>query len=148
MSANRLFLTMLLILGALTLIAGCGSDPVAPVVPGEEEVPVLPPENVTAVTSDVDKLVITWDPNGHPQLRGYLVYRVETATQAALRLTEDPISETHYQDMSARRNIEYEYRVTATTKAGKESAYQSTLVTLQTPVQEGPGSQESRNASE
>jgi fibronectin type 3 domain-containing protein len=145
MSANRLFLTVLLLVGACVLVAGCGSDPVAPV---EDEAPVLPPENVTANVSYTDKLVITWDPNSHPQLRGYNVYRVETATQTMVKLTLVPIVETHYQDMSARRGIEYEYRVTATTKAGKESAYQAAVVMLEADPQEGPGSDQSRNTSE
>jgi fibronectin type 3 domain-containing protein len=138
-------LTVFLLLGAWALLAGCQSDPVAPT---EDEAPVLPPENVMVATSFTDKLVVTWDPNSHPQLRGYHVYRVETATQALLRLTDTPITETHYQDMSARRGVEYEYRVTALTKAGKESAYQSASIMLEAEPQEGPGSGESRNTTE
>jgi fibronectin type 3 domain-containing protein len=145
MSANRLFVTIFLLVSAWALVAGCGSDPVAPV---EDEAPVLPPENVRAVTSSTEKLVVSWDPNSHPNLRGYHVYRVETATQTLMRLTDTPIPETHYQDMSARRGVEYEYRVTAITKAAKESAYQSTLVMLEADPQEGPDSGLSRRSAE
>lgn len=145
MSANKLLLTIFLLLCAGALVAGCQSDPVAP---AEDEAPVLPPENVTAVASYTDKLIVTWEPNTHPQLRGYHVYRVETATQSMVRLTYTPIPETYYQDLSARRGVEYEYRVTALTKAGKESAYQSAVIMLEVDPQEGPGGGEYRNTSE
>ncbi len=136
MSANKLFLMIFLLLGAWALVAGCGSDPVAPT---EDEAPILPPENVSAAASDTDKLIIGWDPNSHPRLAGYHVYRVEVATQETVRLTPDPTLNTTFQDMSARRGVEYEYRVTAITKAGKESIYASVMVLLQASEQEGFG---------
>lgn len=145
MSANKLFITMFLLVGAWALVAGCGSDPVAPV---EDEVPVLPVENVTVTTSATDKVVVSWDPNSHPQLRGYHVYRVECVPQIVERLTDTPISETCYRDLSARRGIDYEYRVTAITKAGKESAYQSTFIMLDADPQETPGNGESKSFTE
>jgi fibronectin type 3 domain-containing protein len=139
MSANRLLLIVFLLLGAWVLVAGCGSDPVAPT---QDEAPILPPENVTAASSDVSKLIISWDPNSHPQLAGYNVYRMAIETQETTKLTVDPITSTSYEDMSARRGVEYEYRVTAITKAGKESIYASVTVLLQASQQQGYHRQE------
>lgn len=148
MNANKLCLTVFLLLCAWVLVAGCGSDPVAPTDPTEDEVPVLPPTNVTATLSNADKLIISWDPNGHPQLEGYHVYRVEVANRNTVRMTPDPILETQYRDLSARRGVAYEYRVTATTKAGKESAYASATVMIEPDIEEGPGSGESRELTQ
>jgi fibronectin type 3 domain-containing protein len=145
MSASKLSLTIFLLLGAWALVAGCGNDPVSPV---EDEVPVLPVENVTAVTSDVDKLVIHWQPNSHPQLRGYKVYRADVAAQVVALLTPTPIYQTEYRDMSARRGVEYEYRVTAVTKAGKESVYTPVDVLLEANPMESPGNPGAKKALE
>jgi fibronectin type 3 domain-containing protein len=114
--------------GACVLAAGCGDDPVSPV---EDEAPILPPTNVSSITSDAEKLLITWEPNTHPHLKGYHVYRLETATQEAVRLTTEPVLAPEYRDPQARRGVEYEYRVTAITTAGKESMYTSVMVFLQ-----------------
>ena len=127
MSASKLSLTIFLLLGTWALVAGCGSDPVAPT---EDPVPVLPPENLLAMTSVSEKLILSWDPNSHPQLAGYQVYRVEVETQDMAKLTEDAIPGTTYQDLSARRGVEYEYRVTAITTSGEESSYASVSVIL------------------
>ena len=127
MSASKLSLTIFLLLGTWALVAGCGSDPVAPT---EDPVPVLPPENLLAMTSVSEKLILSWDPNSHPQLAGYQVYRVEVETQDMATLTEDAIPGTTYQDLSARGGVEYEYRVTAITTSGEESSYASVSVIL------------------
>jgi len=127
MSASKLSLTIFLLLGTWALVAGCGSDPVAPT---EDPVPVLPPENLLAMPSVSEKLILSWDPNSHPQLAGYQVYRVEVETQDMAKLTEDAIPGTTYQDLSARRGVEYEYRVTAITTSGEESSYASVSVIL------------------
>ena len=127
MSAKGLVLASFVFFGALALFAGCVSDSVAPI---EDEAPILPPTNVTAMSSETVKLVIEWDPNSHPTLRGYHVYRRLTETEETVRLTASPITDTFYRDMSAERGVGYEYRVTAITKAGKESAYTPIAVML------------------
>ena len=128
MSSKSRFLAVFVLFAACLLFTGCASDSVTPV---EDEAPVLPPTNVTAAPSDLNKVTISWDPNSHPQLQGYHVYRVESDTQDTERLTANPISNVYYSDMTARRGIGYQYRVTALTKSGKESAYASVPVMLQ-----------------
>ncbi len=131
MSANKVFFMTVVLLGLGALVAGCGSDTVAPT----DEAPILPPANVTASASDIDKLVLTWDPNSHPRLAGYKVYRVDTDTQDMVTLTPDPILATSYVDARARRGVAYEYRVTALTKSQKESIYAAIAIFLQADEQ-------------
>jgi fibronectin type 3 domain-containing protein len=138
MSAKSLFLASFVFFGALALVAGCGSDPVAPI---EDEAPILPPMNVTVTSSETAKLIVEWDPNAHPRLAGYHVYRQQTDTQETVRLTASPITNTYYEDMSAERGVGYEYRVTALTKAGKESVYTSIAVMLQADERQNPNRQ-------
>jgi fibronectin type 3 domain-containing protein len=120
MSANKMFFLTLVLLGAWALVAGCGSDSVAPT---DDEAPILPPTGVTATGSQTSEPSLSWDPNSHPNLEGYNVYRKEVAKQDVEKLTPEPISETNFTDTTARRGVKYEYRVTAVTKSGKESAY-------------------------
>jgi fibronectin type 3 domain-containing protein len=138
MSSKSLFPAVFALFGAFLLLAGCVSDSVVPV---DDEAPVLPPTNVTATPSEASKVTITWDPNSHPQLNGYHVYRVESVTLETVRLTAAPIATTYYNDESARRGIGYQYRVTALTKSGKESAYASVPVMLQAEERENPNKQ-------
>jgi len=138
MSSKSPILAVFVLFGACLLFAGCVSDSV---VPADDEAPVLPPTNVTAAPSEMSKVVIQWDPNAHPMLKGYHVYRVETATQASVRLTASPIADTYYSDPSAHRGIGYQYRVTALTKSGKESAYASVAVMLQAEDRQDPNRQ-------
>lgn len=135
MSLKSPILAVFVLFGACLLFAGCVSDLVAPV---EDEAPILPPTNVMASASETSKVAIQWDPNSHPKLMGYHVYRVETATLASVRLTETPIANTYYEDTEARRGIGYQYRVTALTKSGKESAYASVAVMLRADDRQNP----------
>ncbi len=136
MSANRLFFMTVVLIGLGALVAGCGSDTVSPT----DEAPILPPANVTASSSETNKLVITWDPNSHPRLAGYKIYRVDTGTQDVVTLTPLPITATSYADATARRGVEYEYRVTALTKSNKESLYTAITILLPSDGQGGyPG---------
>jgi fibronectin type 3 domain-containing protein len=138
MRSKSPILAVFVLFGACLLFAGCVSDSV---VPADDEAPVLPPTNVTAAPTDLNKVVIQWDPNAHPMLKGYHIYRVETETLATVRLTAQPISDTYYSDPSARRGIGYQYRVTALTKSGKESAYASVAVMLQAEERQDPNRQ-------
>jgi fibronectin type 3 domain-containing protein len=135
MTSRSLTLAVFVLFSACWLAAGCVSDIVAPT---EDEAPILPPTNVIATSSEVSKVVISWDPSSHPQLRGYRVYRVENVSQQSELLTSTSIADTCYNDASARRGVGYQYRVTALTKAGKESAYASVDVMLQAEQREGP----------
>jgi fibronectin type 3 domain-containing protein len=138
MRSKSPILAVFVLIAACFLFAGCVDDLVTPV---EDEAPVLPPTNVTAAPAELNKVVIQWDPNSHPTLKGYHVYRVETETLASVRLTAQPTAETYYNDPSARRGIGYQYRVTALTKSGKESAYTSVAVMLRADGRQGPDRQ-------
>jgi fibronectin type 3 domain-containing protein len=135
MSSRSPVLAVFVLFGVCLLFAGCVSDSIVAV---EDEAPILPPMNVTAAPSELSKVVIQWDPNSHPKLLGYNVYRVETETLASVLLTTQPIAVTYYSDPSARRGMGYQYRVTALTKSGKESAYTSVAVMLQAEDRQGP----------
>jgi len=135
MSAKGLVLASFVFFGALALFAGCVDDLAAPI---EDEAPILPPANLTAMSSATAKLVLEWDANAHPQLAGYHVYRQHTETEETVRLTTSPIANTYYEDMSAQRGVGYEYRVTAITKARKESAYTPIAVMLTADDPENP----------
>jgi len=117
MSANKFFLMTVVLLGLGALVAGCVSDTVSPT----DEAPILPPENLTVTQSGEETLTLSWYPNSHPKLAGYVVNRVQTDTQDNVKLTPDPIQATTYTDVTVRRGVGYEYRVTAVTKAGKQS---------------------------
>jgi fibronectin type 3 domain-containing protein len=116
MSANKLFFMTVVLLGMCALVAGCVSDTVSPT----DEAPILPPENLTARPS-AESVTLTWNANSHPMLAGYFVYRAQINTQETVKLTADPIKVTTYTDNTVMRGVAYEYRVTAVTKAGKES---------------------------
>jgi len=128
MSAVKTFVFCFAILGLSALVSGCADEIVSAV---EDEVPVLPPTNVTASPSESEKIVISWDPNSHPQLYGYNVYRMDVDAQEVIRLNSAPLAATEYNDLTARRGVNYEFRVTAVTKANKESAYTPVAVYLQ-----------------
>lgn len=138
MSSKSPILAVFVLFGACLLFAGCVSDSLAPI---EDEAPILPPTDVTAGPTETSKVTIGWAPNSHPMLTGYHVYRVETETLNAVRLTDTPVSATYYDDPSARRGIGYQYRVTALTKSGKESAYASVAVMLQAEERQDPNRQ-------
>jgi fibronectin type 3 domain-containing protein len=61
---------------------------------------------------------------------GYNVYRRRVARDDVRKLTDDPISETHFTDATAKRGVRYEYRITAVTVAGQESGYSPVEILL------------------
>jgi len=117
MSANKLFFMTVVLLGMCALVAGCVDDSTSPT----DDAPILPPENLTVTQSGAEQLTLNWNPNSHPMLAGYNVYRVQIATQELVKLTPDLIQSTSYTDDTVRRGVGYEYRVTAMTKSRKES---------------------------
>jgi fibronectin type 3 domain-containing protein len=127
MSAKKTFLMTFVFLCACALVAGCGSDTVSPPV---DEAPILPPQNLSAGSSAVNKLVLTWDPNTQNKLAGYNVYRVDIVAEDVVKLTPALITDSMFKDYSARRGVEYEYRVTSVSTNDKESAYVSLDVLL------------------
>jgi hypothetical protein len=115
------------LIGLCALVAGCRSDSVSPT---DDDAPILPPENLTVTQSGEETLTLSWNPCSHPKLAGYVVNRVEIDSQDIVKLTPDPIQATTYTDETVRRGVGYEYRVTAVTKAGKQSICASIRVVL------------------
>ena len=132
MSANKLYITMIVLLGACALIAGCGDETVAP--PVAEEAPILPPQNFV---SDVrnSSVVLTWDANTQGHLLGYNVYRSDGGQLDVITLlTPTPITETMYVDSDVAPGA-YRYRVTSVSRIHKESQHVivDTVVNPNTP---------------
>lgn len=121
MSANKLYFTMIVLLGACALIAGCGDETVAPTV--VEEAPILPPQNFVS-EAQRSSVVLTWDANTQGHLLGYNVYRSDGGhLEVITLLTPTPITETRYQDFTAVPGVGYRYRVTAVSRIHKESQH-------------------------
>jgi hypothetical protein len=101
MSARKTALMTVVLLGVCALVAGCGSDSDSPTSPPVDEAPILPPQNVTAGSSENSKLMLSWDPNTQNKLAGYNVYRVTLDTEHVELLTPYFITVTSFEDMSS-----------------------------------------------
>jgi fibronectin type 3 domain-containing protein len=127
MSAKTFFVTAIVLLGVCALIAGCGSDSVSP-ANTSNDAPIMPPLNVVVTPTASGKVIITWDANTQPNLRGYKVYRRDD--QSIQTLTVNPISQTRYEDTATVLGATYEYRVTSVSTKGAESGFASATVTI------------------
>ena len=116
------------------LAVGCNTeDAVAPT----QEAPLLAPQNVTVSQNAFGDVIVMWDPNSHPRLRGYNVYRLDSAASAIERLTVDPIVETRYVDERATSGREYQYRVTSVGTDSNESAFSEATIDVDPPKRGG-----------
>ena len=121
MSANKLYITMIVLLGACALIAGCGDETVAP--PVAEEAPILPPQNFVSEAQSAS-VILTWDANTQGHLLGYNVYRSDGGQLDVITLlTPTPITETTYEDFTVVQGAGYRYRVTSVSRIHKESQH-------------------------
>lgn len=84
----------------------------------------IPGVNPATSTAYID---LSWEPNGEPDLAGYLVYR-QLASQNGdpqgplARLTTSPVVAPAYRDVAVSAGQRYIYQVTAVDAAGNESA--------------------------
>ena len=121
MSANKLYFTMIVLLGACALVAGCGDETIAPTI--TDEAPILPPQNFVS-ESHTSSVVLTWDANTQGHLLGYNVYRSDGAELDVITLlTPTPITETTFEDFDVIPGVGYRYRVTAVSRIHKESQH-------------------------
>ncbi len=95
-------------------------------IQGEAEIKYVdrfPPPAPTEVVAlaETGSVRIVWRASSAPDLGGYLVYRRQGAAGDFRKLTEQPITDLQYQDMSVARGATYTYRVTAVDKSGNES---------------------------
>lgn len=139
MSANKLSFTMIVLLGACALIAGCGDETVAPTI--TEEAPILPPQNF-ASGHQGSSVVLTWDANTQGHLLGYNIYRSDGAQLDIITLlTPTPITDTMYRDHTVTPGVGYRYRVTAVSRIHKESQHVMVNAVLNGTAPEGKGKQ-------
>ena len=121
MSANKLYITMIVLLGACALLAGCGDDAVAPQT--QEEAPILPPQNFVS-EAHRSSVVLTWDANTQGHLLGYNIYRSDGGQWDVITLlTPTPITETTFEDFNVVPGVAYRYRVTSISQNHGESQH-------------------------
>jgi hypothetical protein len=93
------------------------SDPSNPicVTPTDTFAPAAP-KNLQAVGSE-GVINLIWDANTDADLAGYLVLRGEAPGDTLQSLTPAPVSETRYQDRSAKPGVTYVYAIVAVDRA-------------------------------
>lgn len=136
MSARQFVFLVAAVLTFGALMAGCGSDTVAPA--GNTEA-LFPPSNVTVAQLASGDVKIAWDPVINSNLQGYNVYRREIGVSSAQKLTSAPITATQYLDTSPDWQKQYEYRVTSVGTKGNESTPIVMSIQLHAPDLRGRG---------
>jgi hypothetical protein len=91
-------------------IEGAGSKPVC--VTPKDTFPPAAPKNVQAISGGAG-VTLLWDANTEPDLGGYLVLRGEAPGDKLSPLTPSPITDTSFNDTTARRGHTYVYEVVA-----------------------------------
>lgn len=134
--AFRKQITLALAMALVTICFGCADELNAPT---EDEAPVLPPTNVTAVALSDGSVQVTWDPSSQPTISGYNLYRRELDYGNSKRLNPTRILTTEYLDDTTVAPKEYEYRVTAVNTKGKESRHTTVIITTHDLQEDGFG---------
>jgi len=120
-------LTIVLVIVCLaSLVAGCGSDTVAP--SPNQQAPLLPPLNLVASRTGDGSIMLAWQPNTQGNLIGYNVYRSVAGSTEYHRINPAIVVGTTYVDDSVSPNTRYEYRVTSVGSGGMESDYVSVSI--------------------
>ncbi len=132
MNARTFVATSLALLGAITLVSGCGSDTTVSTV--VTEAPILPPQNVIVKQGPSGDVFLSWDANTQSILQGYNVYRRDTSAGEILTLTAKPIRENRFVDTQVDWHREYEYRVTTVSTRGGESGFVAFIIELREPT--------------
>ncbi len=132
MNARTFVATSLALLGAITLVSGCGSDTTVSTV--VTEAPILPPQNVIVKQGPSGAVFLSWDANTQSILQGYNVYRRDTSAGEILTLTAKPIRENRFVDTQVDWHREYEYRVTTVSTRGGESGFVAFVIELREPI--------------
>lgn len=136
MKAKLSAVAAITLVGFCLLMVGCGGDEVTS--PSENEAPILAPQNVSVSLNAYGDVIVRWDPNTQPHLRGYNVYRLDVVGSTIATLTATPISDHFLVDDRALSDRDYEYRVTSVSARGSESAYSGIEIHVQTPSGTGP----------
>ncbi|WP_342372061.1 pectinesterase family protein [Propioniciclava soli] len=110
------------LVAALTVTAIVGAGPgTGAAIAAEDTTPPAPVAKLTA-TGDKSRVKLDWSSNKEKDLRGYQVYRAESADGSFTRLTSSPRTSSDFSDTSAPTGVVSYYRVTAIDKSGNESA--------------------------
>jgi fibronectin type 3 domain-containing protein len=127
--AFRKQMTLALAMALMTVCFGCADELNAPT---DDEAPVLPPTNVTAVALGDGSVQLTWDASSQPDINGYNLYRREVDHGNPKRLNATRILSTEYRDEATSVPENYEYRLTAVNTKGKESRFTAVVVVTRT----------------
>jgi hypothetical protein len=135
MASKKLSLTVVCLIVAIGMIAGCGSDTANPVAPEDTAPPALPAGLNVEYTPYQQFVTVSWAPNvTDPDLAGYLIYRA-SYDQAPIPLVTVPQASTVFEDTSlagAGRLLTYYVRAVDT--RNNVSAAATISVTLEEPV--------------
>jgi hypothetical protein len=133
---NAKIFFMVVCLAALgVVVAGCSSDSTSTLT--SNEAPIIPPQNVSVTMSAFGDVVIRWDANTQPTLKGYNVYRNDVAHSQIALLTAEPTIVTSYLDKGAGHLGQVEYRVTSVSTRGSESSPAMAVIQIEDPTPKG-----------
>ena len=96
------------------------------------------PQGLSAA-SQSDGIRLDWNDNTEPALAGYNVYRRVATTGSFVKLNGQPITASLYVDGTAAVGTSYEYRVTAVSSFGSESAFLPAITAVRTEDTVAPG---------
>jgi hypothetical protein len=95
------------------------SEPAGPgCVTPVDTFPPAAPAGLRAVAA-AGAMNLIWEPNGEPDLAGYLVLRGEAPGETLQALTPTPIGQTNYTDTTVKPGVRYVYAIVAVDKASK-----------------------------
>lgn len=95
------------------------SEPAGPhCVTPVDTVPPAAPAGLKAVAV-AGAMNLIWEPNGEPDLAGYLVLRGEAPGETLQALTPTPIGQTNYTDTTVKAGVRYVYAIVGVDKASK-----------------------------
>jgi fibronectin type 3 domain-containing protein len=104
------------------LLLGCSSDDSATPAAIDEAPPAaIAGLNVQILSNGNVELI--WSAATEPNVSGYNVYRQAVSGQAFTRLNNSLVTDNRYVDTDTARNHTYQYRVTAVSSGGLESAH-------------------------
>lgn len=104
------------------VIAGAGADGIEPAIPAI-------PTALTA-TANETSVLLDWDDNTEPDLRGYYVYRSTTSGSGYTKNTPSPISNSVYTDNSVVYGTPYYYVITSVSTLYRESEYSTEVLAI------------------
>lgn len=122
MTFRKHVMITIVLLSISGLLLGCSEDSTVAPNTTYEAPPAAPAGLIARVNSD-GFVVLMWQANTQPNIRGYNVYRHLVSESAIARLNNQPLPDSKYIDYNVNSGRQYEYMVTSVTDRGTESAY-------------------------